>query len=229
MEEELEDTREHCSNQLSQRGRRYIKKIQKCHSRKDFKPAGSLDRILRGCETAFAARQLLHFSFSSGIIADRGYTQRWDTKEVFSSGPFNKLSDFQKGYKNELDLLCQKIESEISELESLVVKLVRKEEARQQGEAYLERITRFLSFLASIFGKCLDLFLCFNSSEYPNRCRPPCTTMPWNIWPALVVLWGVCWMFYTPLVTPQPDDASIYLDVDFDLLDVDLPNQESSM
>jgi len=23
--------------------------------------------------------------------------------------------------------------------------------------------------------------------------------MPWNIWPALVVLWGVCWMFYSPL------------------------------
>jgi len=23
--------------------------------------------------------------------------------------------------------------------------------------------------------------------------------MPWNIWPSLVVLWGVCWMFYNPL------------------------------
>ncbi|KAF2436167.1 hypothetical protein EJ08DRAFT_692051 [Tothia fuscella] len=23
--------------------------------------------------------------------------------------------------------------------------------------------------------------------------------MPWNIWPALVILWGVCWMFYNPL------------------------------
>lgn len=34
--------------------------------------------------------------------------------------------------------------------------------------------------------------------EFPNRRRPPCTTMPWNIWPALVVLWGVCWMFYPP-------------------------------
>lgn len=36
-------------------------------------------------------------------------------------------------------------------------------------------------------------------SEFPNSMRPPCTTMPWTIWPALVVLWGVCWMFYTPL------------------------------
>lgn len=36
-------------------------------------------------------------------------------------------------------------------------------------------------------------------SEFPNTMRPPCTTMPWTIWPALMVLWGVCWMFYTPL------------------------------
>jgi hypothetical protein len=28
-----------------------------------------------------------------------------------------------------------------------------------------------------------------------KRLRAPCTTMPWTIWPALVVLWGVCWMF----------------------------------
>ncbi|RYP50005.1 hypothetical protein DL768_004360 [Monosporascus sp. mg162] len=32
--------------------------------------------------------------------------------------------------------------------------------------------------------------------EFPNNFRHPCTTMPWTIWPALVVLWGVCWMFY---------------------------------
>jgi len=43
-------------------------------------------------------------------------------------------------------------------------------------------------------------------SVFPNRRRPPCTTMPWNIWPALVVLWGVCWMFYTPPSTPFTDE-----------------------
>jgi len=31
---------------------------------------------------------------------------------------------------------------------------------------------------------------------FPNRRRPPCSTMPWMIRPSLVVLWGVCWMFY---------------------------------
>jgi len=36
-------------------------------------------------------------------------------------------------------------------------------------------------------------------SEFPNSMQPPCTNMPWTIWPALVELWGLCWMFYTPL------------------------------
>lgn len=33
-------------------------------------------------------------------------------------------------------------------------------------------------------------------SEWPNGRRPLSTTWPWNIKPSLVVLWGVCWMFY---------------------------------
>lgn len=32
--------------------------------------------------------------------------------------------------------------------------------------------------------------------EWPNGCRPLSTTWPWNVRPSLVVLWGVCWMFY---------------------------------
>ncbi|KAL9126503.1 MAG: hypothetical protein Q9217_004449 [Psora testacea] len=33
-------------------------------------------------------------------------------------------------------------------------------------------------------------------AEWPNGHRPLSTTWPWNIKPALLVLWGVCWMFY---------------------------------
>jgi hypothetical protein len=32
--------------------------------------------------------------------------------------------------------------------------------------------------------------------EWPDGEPPLSTTMPWNIRPCLVVLWGVCWMFY---------------------------------
>lgn len=33
-------------------------------------------------------------------------------------------------------------------------------------------------------------------TEWPSGRRPLSTTWPWNIKPSLLVLWGVCWMFY---------------------------------
>ena len=33
-------------------------------------------------------------------------------------------------------------------------------------------------------------------AEWPNGQRPLSTTWPWNVEPSLLVLWGVCWMFY---------------------------------
>jgi hypothetical protein len=33
-------------------------------------------------------------------------------------------------------------------------------------------------------------------AEWPNGERPLSTAFPWNIRPSLVVLWGVCWMFF---------------------------------
>jgi hypothetical protein len=33
-------------------------------------------------------------------------------------------------------------------------------------------------------------------TEWPSGHRPLSTTWPWNIRPSLIVLWGVCWMFY---------------------------------
>lgn len=33
-------------------------------------------------------------------------------------------------------------------------------------------------------------------NEWPNGQRPLSTTWPWNVKPSLLVLWGVCWMFY---------------------------------
>ena len=36
-------------------------------------------------------------------------------------------------------------------------------------------------------------------AEWPNSHRPLSTTWPWNIKPSLLVLWGVCWMFYGPI------------------------------
>ena len=35
-------------------------------------------------------------------------------------------------------------------------------------------------------------------AEFANNLRPVSTTWPWSIRPSLAVLWGVCWMFYSP-------------------------------
>ena len=61
----------------------------------------------------------------------------------------------------------------------------------------LQHLCLKLEKILALWEKVLYLLLLYLSfSEFHNRLRPPCTTMPWTIWPVLVVLWGVCWMFY---------------------------------
>ncbi|UPK91283.1 hypothetical protein LCI18_002218 [Fusarium solani-melongenae] len=71
-----------------------------------------------------------------------------------------------------------------------------------KSEMLIERIyerLRFLYYRLAVYTTaCLWPY-----SEFPGCIRPPCTTMPWTIWPALIVLWGVCWMFY-----PSPGRAT---------------------
>lgn len=59
----------------------------------------------------------------------------------------------------------------------------------------------FFWVITLVFHMLLErlLFFC-DFSVFPNKRRPPCTTMPWTIRPALVVLWGVCWMFHNPSI-----------------------------
>lgn len=58
----------------------------------------------------------------------------------------------------------------------------------------------------------LIFFWLFN--EFPDGIRHLCTTMPWTIWPALVVLWGVCWMFYSDQVSYEAVEAELPLSLD---------------
>lgn len=77
----------------------------------------------------------------------------------------------------------------------------------------LEALNRFLVFLQQLLLiLALSLVLLFIHSEFPGGRRYLCTTMPWTIWPALAVLWGVCWMFY-----PSPTEGQLALE-NLDLL-----------
>jgi hypothetical protein len=75
--------------------------------------------------------------------------------------------------------------------------------AREQLEhERIARLWRPLEYLALLLLSILRFLLgCSKFGGFQNRERPRCTTMPWNIWPSLVVLWGVCWMFVnTPFI-----------------------------
>lgn len=63
---------------------------------------------------------------------------------------------------------------------------------------YHFRCLKLVAFILQCF-QALFTISCTFKFEWPDGRRPPCTTMPWNIWPSLMVLWGVCWMFYSPL------------------------------
>jgi len=47
-------------------------------------------------------------------------------------------------------------------------------------------------------------------AEWPNGQRPLSTTWPWNVKPSLLVLWGVCWMFYGPAGHHHDNRDSMY-------------------
>ena len=84
------------------------------------------------------------------------------------------------------------------EILQLLYSLLKLQQFRHKMEKTLAFCPIFCYYIVYFFLEVSDwLRLSFSPlSVYPNRLRPPCTTMPWSIWPALVVLWGVCWMFH---------------------------------
>ncbi|KAF2258140.1 hypothetical protein CC78DRAFT_587500 [Lojkania enalia] len=143
-----------------------------------YKPNGKLDKILRNYEISKKEnRTLLPF---------------WDwwmiRREVAPWG------------LTPLDEEFPKIESELKKLRLI-------EEERQQEEE-MELIKRFVRLLAILFAGIFAVFLFFcNFSGFPSKYRPPCKTMPWTIRSSLVVLWGVCWMFYNSPPATETDQS----------------------
>lgn len=81
-------------------------------------------------------------------------------------------------------------------LEKLQIALIL-EEGEEGGKKEIKKILLLLLKAWELLAQRLQqLFLSAWMPEFPNNFRHPCTTMPWTIWPALAVLWGVCWMFY---------------------------------
>lgn len=92
--------------------------------------------------------------------------------------------------------------------EALTEEELRRAMREEVGRGILERLDRIIQTLQrwlNLFALFLSRFFFF---EYPNNLRHLCTTMPWSIWPALVVLWGVCWMFYGEAESPYESQGT---------------------
>jgi hypothetical protein len=69
----------------------------------------------------------------------------------------------------------------------MIADLKNDREARLRNELY-----NALLLIIALFNGIYAVFFV----EWPDGEPPLSTTMPWNVRPCPVVLWGVCWMFY---------------------------------
>ncbi|KAH8672110.1 hypothetical protein BGZ60DRAFT_27939 [Tricladium varicosporioides] len=93
------------------------------------------------------------------------------------------------------------------------LELLVEDEEEEEEELLLQ--WRYLRHLELLLLRLLQFLInCSRFGGFPNRRRPKCTTMPWAIWPSLMVLWGVCWMFVVPWNDANHLDAHLrdYLD-----------------
>ena len=119
-------------------------------------------------------------SFDSAVIYLKAF---WRSIRRTQEDLFKRLKEIER----KLSLLQLCLELLLEPLPLLLERIIR------------ERLLRFLEHLALLLLKLIQFLLSYiRSAGFMNRRRPKCTTMPWEIWPSLVVLWGVCWMFYPP-------------------------------
>ena len=100
-------------------------------------------------------------------------------QQAAASHGFKDDIDFEKYLANVEHMLCSLQQAAIQALIQHSLEVLESD-YKHWGQ-YLEQMRRF----------CDDWF-----SEWSSGRPPLSSTMPWNIKPSLVVLWGVCWMFY---------------------------------
>lgn len=70
----------------------------------------------------------------------------------------------------------------------------------------------FLRFIALLIRFLSNSMSTQRFSNCGRRLRPSSPSMPWTIWPALVVLWGVCWMFWHRPGSPIVSESGLWDD-----------------
>lgn len=94
----------------------------------------------------------------------------------------------------------QVVSGEVGREQELLQQLLQQLPPSLDPDRFIRKqLLSYLEHLALLLLKVLrSLLSSVRSAGIMKRRRPKCTTMPWEIWPSLVILWGVCWMFYPP-------------------------------
>ena len=110
---------------------------------------------------------------------------------------WQQLSAYEEMLEAELQIVDLQMEQLMSVEDVLDEEERQREEDQRLFESYITHSEWLFREAAVRLQLILELLLLLcKSSGFPDGDRPMCMTMPWNILPALVVLWGVCWMFY---------------------------------
>jgi hypothetical protein len=167
-----------------------------------LEPGGGLEQTLHQAEQLLAA---------SCVWPSRGvepndltiHSEHWPWDGSFVPEYQQAVNLLQQlyDYENTLSYYSWTVKSQLRQLRSVEETLDEEDRQKRleqrQHEISMERLARFIRQVAIRLQVNLEfLLLLCKSSKFPDGDEPACTTMPWNILPALIVLWGVCWMFY---------------------------------
>ena len=147
------------------------------------------------------------FPITKGIASLRSFM---DVTAALLNG-IHLMSD--KNYSNHIslaslaptygDFRCVKFLANMEHLVLSLQKTALDAIVRYLLELVEDSVLRWYQFWLHRKGAIDDWF-----AEWPNGHRPLNTTWPWNIKTALLVLWGVCWMFYdNGRIAPENPDA----------------------
>ncbi|KAK3900317.1 hypothetical protein C8A05DRAFT_17357 [Staphylotrichum tortipilum] len=167
------------------------------HKHDDFFVASqhpSASPALRRLASKLAMRSRM-WRHSTAILADRRPSGGFMASAMASSKPMS-LASFQLISQRMSQLLCQPASPADPSLDGADGELLK---WLQKTEDMFDWLFDRFMFGGDRFQVLIYIFYfyCF-FFEFPRGLRHLCTTMPWTIWPALVVLWGVCWMFIQP-------------------------------
>ncbi|EAT88544.1 hypothetical protein SNOG_03339 [Parastagonospora nodorum SN15] len=189
-------------------------------------PDGKLDRALQGAQGFLSTSEL----WSSNEFVFAQSTSPSQTAEDLLLANFrnaqlrlNELSAYGALLETNFENVKEQLEQLLSVEDALDEEQRQTELEQRQSERSMERLERFMRDVTLRLQMLVVLLLlCGKFSGVSDNDQPMCTTMPWNIRPALIVLWGVCWMFYTPEGNVDPtgrQDTGLDRNLDISMID----------